>query len=206
MKKTDHILRIAISFYILIILLYGIWFWLINKYPLSNSTESWGQFGDFIGGIANPAFSLFTLIALIKTLEYTALQISLTQNSLNQGDLHNLTSVYDAAVRQIAAEYQKDLDELQELEDSGIENNRRSHFRRAVRLQQLVNLLEAARVIIQKGYDLKLELPFSDYFVWKNAAMPETFRDHGASVEIETIIFYRSGLGKFPLASKVVGA
>jgi len=35
--------------------------------PLSKKQEVWGQFGDFIGGLLNPALSLLALVALLAT-------------------------------------------------------------------------------------------------------------------------------------------
>ena len=45
---------------------------------LSDSHERWGQFGDFVGGLLNPTFSLLALIALLATfaLQVRELRIS----------------------------------------------------------------------------------------------------------------------------------
>jgi Putative phage abortive infection protein len=46
--------------------------------PLSEKAESWGQFGDYIGGVLNPTFSFLALIALLATfgLQVKELRIS----------------------------------------------------------------------------------------------------------------------------------
>lgn len=36
--------------------------------PLSDNPGSWGQFGDYVGGVLNPTFSFLALLALLATL------------------------------------------------------------------------------------------------------------------------------------------
>jgi uncharacterized membrane protein len=54
----------------------------------SHSQDTWGQFGDFIGGVLNPVVSWATLIAVAGTLYYTAAALrhtaTATRISLNQ--------------------------------------------------------------------------------------------------------------------------
>ncbi|ATG91498.1 hypothetical protein [Methylomonas koyamae] len=33
---------------------YSVWFWWLNSQTISTSVESWGQLGDYVGGILNP--------------------------------------------------------------------------------------------------------------------------------------------------------
>ncbi|WP_395006139.1 hypothetical protein [Undibacterium sp.] len=58
----------------IVLLVYFIWFGLIVKHPLSKAPDTWGQFGDFIGGIFNPliayaAFHWITRSVLIQGKE-----------------------------------------------------------------------------------------------------------------------------------------
>lgn len=58
--------------------------------PLSETTEAWGQFGDYLGGTLNPflaflSFSalLFTIFIQLKQLNFSEKQLSITLNELN---------------------------------------------------------------------------------------------------------------------------
>ena len=47
-----------------------------------STQETWGQFGDFIGGTLNPLFSFLSLIALVLTVALQARQLDLAHEQL----------------------------------------------------------------------------------------------------------------------------
>lgn len=49
------------------VLLIGLYFWKFSD-VLAEKQDVWGQFGDYVGGILNPLFSLTALIALLYTI------------------------------------------------------------------------------------------------------------------------------------------
>ena len=49
---------------------------------ISDDPEAWGQFGDFIGGTANPVLSFLTLIALALTIILQSRQLSISSREL----------------------------------------------------------------------------------------------------------------------------
>lgn len=42
--------------------------WRFHDVPVAADTGAWGEFGDFFGGVLNPAFSFLTLVGLLMTL------------------------------------------------------------------------------------------------------------------------------------------
>jgi len=59
--------------------------------PMSNKHEEWGTFGDFLGGVLNPALSFLALIALLLTLSLQNRQaeISVKELQLSRTELVN---------------------------------------------------------------------------------------------------------------------
>lgn len=65
-----------------------------GKFPISKENEHWGQLGDFIGGLANPFFTLLTVLLFIKSLEQNknAIELSTEELKLTRKEmLHNKT-------------------------------------------------------------------------------------------------------------------
>jgi fumarate reductase subunit C len=60
-------------------LVYALYF---GKNGLSSNHEHWGQFGDFIGGIANPIISFFGLVAVLLTVVLQSKQFETTKEEL----------------------------------------------------------------------------------------------------------------------------
>lgn len=80
-KKMKHeksliILKIILTL-ILIIAATSIYLY-FSKFdgPLSDKQETWGQFGDFIGGTLNPLIAIAALIALIQTIRLQATELN----------------------------------------------------------------------------------------------------------------------------------
>jgi len=61
--------KVVVVFLMLFIpLSYGAWFWYLNNYSVSRSSGDWGTFGDFVGGLLNPAVAYFAFYWLIKSV------------------------------------------------------------------------------------------------------------------------------------------
>jgi hypothetical protein len=50
------------------VMLIGLYFWKFSD-VLAEKQDVWGQFGDYVGGILNPLFSLTALFALLYTIK-----------------------------------------------------------------------------------------------------------------------------------------
>ena len=53
----------------IIILVLALYIFNFDTNKLADSNEIWGQFGDYVGGTLNPAFSFLALIALLYTIK-----------------------------------------------------------------------------------------------------------------------------------------
>ena len=68
-KEIPHWLNILVTFSIVVaISLLMLFFWKFHG-GLSDGLDKWGQFGDYLGGILNPLFSLTALFALLYTIK-----------------------------------------------------------------------------------------------------------------------------------------
>jgi len=65
-KQLRNYIFIAVGILLIVAIIY-----LLNfaSHPISKSTENWGQFGAYIGGVAGVFLTLLTVILLIKTLD-----------------------------------------------------------------------------------------------------------------------------------------
>lgn len=53
---------------IALLLAYGVYFGLVENLP-KGGPDSWGQFGDFLGGLLNPVVGTITIVLLVRTLQ-----------------------------------------------------------------------------------------------------------------------------------------
>jgi hypothetical protein len=61
---------------------FGIYFFVFAKMGPSDDQGVWGQFGDFVGGAANPLLSFLTLIALALTIVLQSRQLAVSSQEL----------------------------------------------------------------------------------------------------------------------------
>lgn len=71
------------------VLLIGLYFWKFSD-VLAEKQDVWGQFGDYVGGILNPLFSLTALFALLYTIK------------LQSKELHESTEQLKASAEALA--------------------------------------------------------------------------------------------------------
>jgi len=68
------------------VVMIGLYFIQFGFYPLSDSPQNWGAFGDFLGGILNPIISFTALIILVKTIKQNEKALHQAQTALQQNE------------------------------------------------------------------------------------------------------------------------
>lgn len=69
---------VAIAFGIIV----AAYIWTFRALPYNEKTDSWGQFGDLIGGLLNPLISLFTLIVAVSVWKLQKLELAETRGAI----------------------------------------------------------------------------------------------------------------------------
>jgi hypothetical protein len=77
-RKLTHLAYIGAAAAVVVLTVYATNFF----GPLSSKTESWGQFGDYVGGLLNPTFSFLALLALLATLGLQVRELRLSVREL----------------------------------------------------------------------------------------------------------------------------
>lgn len=79
---------VAILSFVLALIVVGVYVAQFSG-PLSVDPASWGQFGDYVGGILNPAFGLMALIAILVTvyLQSSTLRVTSKELALSRKEL-----------------------------------------------------------------------------------------------------------------------
>lgn len=76
LKNSLHILTtsafLIVSFYV----------WTFHTFPVDQKPESWGSFGDLIGGLLNPLISGFTLLVALNVWRLQRAELTLTRQEL----------------------------------------------------------------------------------------------------------------------------
>lgn len=66
--KTKWYIAAPAILIVIVYLVYFFQFYVSLRYLVSDSSEAWGQFGDFVGGVLNPLLSFFSIVLLLKSL------------------------------------------------------------------------------------------------------------------------------------------
>jgi Putative phage abortive infection protein len=69
---------VAIAFGIIVVA----YIWTFRALPYNEKTDSWGQFGDLIGGLLNPLVSLFTLLVAVSVWKLQKLELAETRDAI----------------------------------------------------------------------------------------------------------------------------
>ncbi len=116
-SHTKSIAWVAAIIYVLAVAVYIGWFGYHLNYDVSPNSADWGTFGDFVGGLINPAISLATLILValaylaqrqelsetIKALSDSAKeQERQAQISILQGQLNAKTALLNRKIQSLA--------------------------------------------------------------------------------------------------------
>lgn len=81
--KTKLIL-FAVSSFIILLFVFGLYFYKFALLGLSNNQEHWGQFGDFIGGTLNPILAFLSFMALLYTIKIQTEELGLSRKELKE--------------------------------------------------------------------------------------------------------------------------
>jgi len=63
---------------------YVVWFGLLHETTLSTTPESWGQFGDYVGGILNPIVAFFAFYWLTQSIRIQKEELAETRAALEE--------------------------------------------------------------------------------------------------------------------------
>lgn len=67
-KVLKGLVAIVIAALVVLCFMAFVYFYFFGTMGFSDSQEVWGQFGDFIGGVANPLMSFLALLAIVLTI------------------------------------------------------------------------------------------------------------------------------------------
>ena len=85
-QPADRLLKwlpaIVSAAVLVLVVVYAAYAWNFGQLGVSQSQEDWGQFGDFVGGIANPILSFFALITLVLTVGLQSKLLGLANEQL----------------------------------------------------------------------------------------------------------------------------
>jgi hypothetical protein len=83
-EATKHVSRLTTLAYIGIAVSVFVVFAYIWQFggPLANDQDKWAQFGDYVGGLLNPTFSLLALLGLLATLGLQIRELRLSVKEL----------------------------------------------------------------------------------------------------------------------------
>lgn len=79
MRWTPWIVVLAV---VILAAVFAAYFLHFSRYGLSGDTSAWGQFGDFVGGTANPLLGFITIILLVLTIIIQSKQLSISSREL----------------------------------------------------------------------------------------------------------------------------
>lgn len=81
-RIVPWIVRIIASAGTLLLFLFGFYSFHFYRNGISDNPETWGQFGDFVDGVANPVLQFLTLTALALTIILQSRQLSISSREL----------------------------------------------------------------------------------------------------------------------------
>ncbi len=103
---------------VLAFVLIGLYFFNFNA-ALSNDQGVWGEFGDFIGGILNPLFSIIALFALLHTIKLQSFELNKSTEQLERSaealtsqNVYNARQQFDSNFFQLMSRYDRCVDNL----------------------------------------------------------------------------------------------
>jgi hypothetical protein len=63
---------------------YMVWFWLVNGRSIADQPETWGQFGDYVGGVLNPLVAYFAFYWLTRSVSLQKKELEETRQALEE--------------------------------------------------------------------------------------------------------------------------
>jgi len=83
-KSIDRANMVVIAWMAGWAIVYFIWFFLVKRSPLSDSSANWGTFGDFFGGVLNPVVAYSAFYWLTKSVRLQKEELSATRAALSE--------------------------------------------------------------------------------------------------------------------------
>ena len=88
-RSVSRTFWVVTALVMLALVSYFLWFFVVHKQPLSDTTSAWGEFGDFVGGLLNPrvAYSAFYWLSrsvLLQKEELLETRQALQESALAQ--------------------------------------------------------------------------------------------------------------------------
>lgn len=107
-KITSHAGHILLGSVAFVILIWSVYFINFGGLP-AGGTETWGQFGDFVGGTLNSVFAFFSFMVLIASLRLQAKELRLTRAelALTRRELASASDIQHKQVRHLELEATK---------------------------------------------------------------------------------------------------
>lgn len=81
-KHGDRLVRLGQAGMIAAVAVITFFAYHFARTPISSTTAEWGQFGDYVGGLLNPAFSFLALLALLATFRLQVRELSISAREL----------------------------------------------------------------------------------------------------------------------------
>lgn len=165
--------RLAFLIIILVMVIY-LYLWYDNK-ELPVVSQSWGTFGDFIGGILNPIFALFAFYWLTSSVRLQVKELQETKNELKK--------TADAQAK--SAEHQES---IAKLEQSNVDTQKEILELQKKSLQSQIdaNAAQRQQIAIQNFESLFFELLKAKTDVTDNIVY-EKFETNDVSLELNLI-------------------
>jgi len=111
-KELISSYALAVTFIIITLVCYIVWFEGVNDQVLARSTETWGQFGDFFGGVSNPIIALLTLYWVMSAVKLQTEELKETTQALQDTSKAQVINTSLAALTAELRILQSEIDQL----------------------------------------------------------------------------------------------
>jgi len=101
---------IVVALIIIVPLSYGMWFRLHLNAPISDASDNWGTFGDFVGVLLNPTVAFFAFYWLIKSVRIQKEELFETRKALEDSAESQQLQVKLAALNTLIASIMSEVD------------------------------------------------------------------------------------------------
>lgn len=77
-----RLFKICLGVFVIAITIYGLYFTLVADAVISEKSEDWGTFGDFVGGLTNPIIALSVLYFVYRSFKIQKTELKETREAL----------------------------------------------------------------------------------------------------------------------------
>lgn len=189
-KFVTIILRVIVTLVGILLIAYLLVFGIIQKMPATNP-EAWGQFGDYFGGLMNPAISICTLLVAIRVFGEQKKAIELQKNAFDlqkeelKATRDELAKTREAADKQAEImRYQQRSQQFFDLMkmygktfgDANQERNLEDFFIKD--LNHSMDALRHQKLSVLSEEKIFWNTKFHDYFLENAASIFNTYKSH----------------------------